>query len=84
MSGPSEATHSGKVFLRMPSSLHAMLAAHAEHEGVSLNQYAVAILAGGVGWKRPNPPASKVASDVEALLAAARGQVGVNALRDLD
>ena len=32
---------SGKFVLRLPKSLHAKLVAEAEHEGVSLNQYAL-------------------------------------------
>ena len=33
--------YSGKFVLRLPKSLHARLAMEAEHEGVSLNQYAL-------------------------------------------
>ena len=33
--------YSGKFVLRLPKSLHARLALEAEHEGVSLNQYAL-------------------------------------------
>jgi predicted HicB family RNase H-like nuclease len=40
---PSE--YSGKFNLRLPKSLHARLAASAEQEGVSLNQYVLALLA---------------------------------------
>lgn len=41
---PSE-DYSGKLVLRMPKQLHADLAAAAEREGVSLNQYLVYLLA---------------------------------------
>ena len=44
-------THSGKFQLRIPSGLHARLAREAEREGVSLNQFAAAALAGAVGWR---------------------------------
>lgn len=44
--------YSGKVMLRIPSSLHRELARQAEQEGVSLNQFAAAALAGAVGWRR--------------------------------
>ncbi|GHU75388.1 pilus biosynthesis protein HicB [Spirochaetia bacterium] len=36
-----EGQYSGKFVLRLPKSLHAHLAAEAEREGVSLNQYAL-------------------------------------------
>lgn len=42
---------SGHVLLRMPPALHAQLVARAAEQGVSLNQLAVAVLAGGVGFK---------------------------------
>jgi antitoxin HicB len=43
------ANFSGKVLVRMPKTLHRGLAERAEHEGVSLNQLAVAALAGSLG-----------------------------------
>ena len=36
-----DSKYSGKFVLRIPKSLHARLAAEAEKEGVSLNQYAL-------------------------------------------
>lgn len=39
--------YSGKFVVRLPRSLHRRLAESAEREGVSLNQYVVALLAGG-------------------------------------
>jgi hypothetical protein len=47
---------SGRILLRLPSSLHAKLLEEAEREGVSLNQFAVAALAGAVGWRHEAPP----------------------------
>lgn len=44
-------THSGRFLLRVPRTLHAELAREAEHEGVSLNQFVVATLAGAVRWR---------------------------------
>jgi predicted RNase H-like HicB family nuclease len=44
---PVPSAHSGKVLLRMASSLHEKLAKEAEIEGVSLNQWIVTILASG-------------------------------------
>lgn len=42
---------SGRLLLRMPSSLHEQLAAKAKEEDVSLNHLIVALLAGGIGFK---------------------------------
>ena len=49
---PREAhSHSGRFLLRLPRTLHADLAREAEHEGVSLNAFVSAALAGAVGWR---------------------------------
>ena len=47
-----ERTYSGKVIVRMASSLHERLAQQAEREGVSLNQWLVTLLAQGAGAAR--------------------------------
>ena len=47
----AEATHSGRLLLRMPPTLHAELARAAEREEVSLNQFVSSALAGAVGWR---------------------------------
>ena len=47
-----EPSHSGRVLLRMPGSLHRELVRAAEADGVSLNQWATSALAGAVGWRR--------------------------------
>jgi hypothetical protein len=39
-----EPSHSGRLLLRMPRTLHAELAARSDAEGVSLNQFIVAAL----------------------------------------
>jgi RNA polymerase sigma-B factor len=44
-------THSGRLLVRMPPSLHAELARAAEREGVSLNTLITGALAGAVGWR---------------------------------
>jgi RNA polymerase sigma-B factor len=44
-------THSGRLLVRMPQSLHAELARAAEREGVSLNALVTGALAGAVGWR---------------------------------
>jgi len=53
-------THSGRLLVRMPQSLHAELARAAEREGVSLNTLVTGALAAAVGWRHdaddPSPP----------------------------
>jgi antitoxin HicB len=44
--------YSGRFLLRLPRSLHADLARHAEEEGVSLNQYVATTLAHAAGSHR--------------------------------
>lgn len=48
-----EQSHSGRLMLRMPPSLHAELARAAEEEGVSLNTFILGVLAASVGWRAP-------------------------------
>jgi RNA polymerase sigma-B factor len=48
---PQAATHSGRLLVRMPQSLHAELARVAEREGVSLNALITGALASAVGWR---------------------------------
>lgn len=49
----------GRVLLRMPRSLHRRLNERATEEGVSANQLAVSILAGGLGFGQPRGGASR-------------------------
>lgn len=50
---PKSATsHSGRLLLRMPRTLHAALTKAAERENVSLNQFITDALASAVGWRR--------------------------------
>jgi len=49
-----EAAHSGRILLRVPRSLHGELIAAADREGVSLNQFCAAVLAGAVKWRAPD------------------------------
>src|SRR6187551_3412719 len=44
-------SHSGRLLLRMPQTLHAELARLAERESVSLNQFITDVLAGTLGWR---------------------------------
>jgi antitoxin HicB len=53
-----EEGYSGRFVLRIPSSLHAALDAGARREGVSMNQYAAALLAGAIGWNGKHEAAS--------------------------
>jgi HicB family len=52
----SEGTHSGRLLLRMPQSLHSALARAAEREGVSLNQFIASTLADAVGQGSDSAP----------------------------
>jgi RNA polymerase sigma-B factor len=46
-----QSSHSGRLLVRMPSSLHAELARVAEREGVSLNTLITGALASAVKWR---------------------------------
>lgn len=61
---------SGQFRLRVPSSLHALLTERAADEGVSLNTYAVTLLAAGLSGDRA---AKQVQQSVDALIAQLRG-----------
>ena len=50
-----EPSHSGRLLLRMPKTLHAELAARSDAEGVSLNQYIVSALARAVSGDGTSP-----------------------------
>jgi RNA polymerase sigma-B factor len=62
------ASHSGKLMLRMPQSLHAELASAAEREGTSLNNYIVSALASVVG-REPSRRESRSSLPRAALVA---------------
>ena len=47
---------SGRLLLRMPSSLHERVAVVAMAEDVSLNMYICTVLAGAVEWQAPEWP----------------------------
>jgi predicted RNase H-like HicB family nuclease len=47
-------SHSGRLLVRMPPTLHAELARLSDSERVSLNALIVAILSGAVGWRQPD------------------------------
>jgi antitoxin HicB len=49
---PKSATsHSGRLLLRMPRTLHADLTRASEREGVSLNQFITDVLAAAIAWR---------------------------------
>lgn len=48
---PRSVSHSGRLLVRMPQSLHAELARAAEREEVSLNQFITGSLASAVHWR---------------------------------
>jgi RNA polymerase sigma-B factor len=51
-------SHSGRVLVRMPQSLHADLVRTAEREGVSLNALITSALASAIGWRNEDPSAT--------------------------
>ncbi|WP_217913256.1 toxin-antitoxin system HicB family antitoxin [Miltoncostaea marina] len=55
---------SGRILLRLPRGLHARLIDEAHREGVSLNQFAVAALAGAVGWRLQDGDTSRLAVEL--------------------
>jgi antitoxin HicB len=69
--------HSGRLLLRLPSTLHGELARAADREGTSLNQFISGALAAAVGWRQM---ADRVAPggppDPEAAAAEAAHPVG--------
>jgi antitoxin HicB len=52
------ASHSGRLLVRMPRSLHGELVRASEREGTSLNAYIVAALSASVAWRRPGDAAT--------------------------
>lgn len=54
----AEASHSGRLLVRMPQSLHAELSRAAEREEVSLNQFITGVLASAVDWRNEHAQAS--------------------------
>jgi RNA polymerase sigma-B factor len=73
----SVATHSGRLLVRMPQSLHAELARAAEREEISLNQFITSSLASAVHWRggggdaaAPAAPPARGSSNVRRALMA--------------
>jgi RNA polymerase sigma factor (sigma-70 family) len=60
------ASHSGRLLVRMPQSLHSELARAAEQEEVSLNQFVTSSLASAVNWRGPGvEPLARDAGDLD-------------------
>jgi len=55
----SQSNSSGRLLLRMPQTLHAELARHADREEVSLNGYITGLLASAVGWQQDEGASTK-------------------------
>jgi hypothetical protein len=82
-----EPSHSGRLLLRMPKTLHAELAARSDREGVSLNQYIVAALSGAVSGaqapgaeterRRGVPRELRVALIVNAFVVALAAAIAI-------
>jgi hypothetical protein len=71
---PEVASHSGKLLVRMPRSLHAELVRASEREGTSLNAYIVAALSASVAWRRPaSGERAEPLADEPAPVRAQRG-----------
>lgn len=49
-------SHSGRLLLRIPQTLHAELTHRAEREDTSLNGYISSVLAGAIGWHHTGDP----------------------------
>lgn len=63
----TEREYGGKVLVRMPPSLHRRLSEQAEAEGVSLNQYMVALLAEASALNVVRRELGGLQSDLQAL-----------------
>lgn len=67
---PKSATsHSGRLLLRMPRTLHADLTRASEREGVSLNQFITDVLAGALAWRSGGEPPPSSARGTTPLQA---------------
>jgi predicted RNase H-like HicB family nuclease len=74
-------SHSGRLLLRMPQTLHAELARVAEREKVSLNQFITDVLAGALGWRTTGQKA-RVGRAVRPLEVGDEGEQGTAASAD--
>jgi RNA polymerase sigma-B factor len=76
---PRSVSHSGRLLVRMPQSLHAELARAAEREEASLNQFITSSLASAVNWRGASDEAPAAGDQRSARRAgAARTALMVN------
>jgi RNA polymerase sigma-B factor len=75
-------SHSGRLLVRMPQSLHSELAQTAEREGVSLNTLITGALASAVGWRDGGAPVAEGQAREAAPPADAAAPSEVGAPRD--
>ncbi len=73
----ASASHSGRLLVRMPQSLHADLSRAAEREEVSLNQFITSALASAVAWRGREEPEQREPPVDES---ARRRALGLNLL----
>ena len=66
------ATHSGRLLVRMPPTLHADLARLADREKVSLNTLIVGVLSGAIAWRQGRAGSPTAADAPVAAPTAAR------------
>jgi antitoxin HicB len=67
-------SHSGRLLLRMPQTLHAELSRMAEKERVSLNQFITDVLAGTLGWRVPARGSRIATRPVDPVAPGANGR----------
>jgi len=72
------ATHSGRLLVRMPPTLHADLARLADREKVSLNTLIVGVLSGSIAWRQSG---EKSVSPVEATSANGVGELAAQPIQ---
>jgi antitoxin HicB len=74
----SATTHSGRLLLRMPRTLHADLTRASEREGVSLNQFITDVLAGAIVWRSGGDPAESLGKGTTTPISQAPGAEGLH------
>lgn len=76
---PKSATsHSGRLLLRMPRTLHADLTRASEREGVSLNQFITDVLAGAIVWRSGADAADSSGRATTTPISQAPGAEGLH------
>jgi predicted RNase H-like HicB family nuclease len=73
----SATTHSGRLLLRMPRTLHAELTRASEREGVSLNQFITDVLAGAMVWRSGGEPPTVLSQGNSKPISQAPGAEGL-------